>query len=98
MSAIYLHVAELNDTSITLRWSAFNYSMLITSYNVTVDGTEGQTSYSVGGNEHELRISGLMPENTYNFSLLAIDKFGTVYSASPIVVTTRKCKLWTISS
>ena len=100
-SDIYLHVAELYNTSITLRWSASNNSVLITSYNVTVertDGVGGQTTYSVGGDERELNVSDLMPLNTYAFSLLAMDNSGTNYSASPITVEARKCKTSTIYS
>lgn len=95
MIAIYLHVAELGNMSITLRWSAFNYSMPITGYNVTVENTasvEDQTTYSVGGDQHELSISSLVYRNTYNFSLLAIDDSRTLHSASPITVVIRKCK------
>lgn len=93
MIAPYLHVSEVDNTSITLRWSDFNYSTPISGYNVTVVDSAGvgnETEYSVEGDQRELSITNLVYLNTYNFSLLAVGDSGAVYTAPPITVTIRK--------
>ena len=92
--SLYLHVSEVNNTSITLRWSAFNSGMAVSGYSVDVtdlDGTGSQAVYSVGGNQRELSITSLTYLNTYRFVLLAMNDSGTTNMAPPVIVVIRKC-------
>ena len=92
--SLYLHVSGVDNTSITLRWSAFDSSMAVSGYSVNVtdlDGTGSQAVYSVGGNQSELSITNLTYLSNYSFVLLALDGSGTTDTAPPVTMVIRKC-------
>lgn len=78
-----LAASEVLATSVRLSWSASSDNIGVANYEVTGSGI---TTRTVAGTSS--RISGLLPQTSYTFSVKARDGAGNLSSATTVIVTT----------
>ncbi|MFG1363638.1 fibronectin type III domain-containing protein [Xanthobacter versatilis] len=80
-----LHLLTTTETSATLTWDAAEVSGVgtVTGYAIYRDGELVGTTTDLS-----FKVSGLVADTTYHFSVVAVDEAGTSPAATPIAVTT----------
>ena len=80
-----LHLLTTTETSATLTWDAAEVLGVgtVTGYAIYRDGELVGTTTDLS-----FKVSGLVADTTYHFSVVAVDEAGTSPAATPIAVTT----------